>query len=370
MAFGKGAFFVMGIKVLELHRHAVHVSGTPGALEAVRDFYVDVLGLPSDPLRRARTTDCWLDVGEQGQIHLVTTPPAAALGLDPLDVGEPCVALAVADIVAARAELARLGIPHRAVERPMSPAATQLLVRDPAGNVIELHQAGACRCVPRARAAVDTDGYARVQGAVMFADMRGFTGLAERLQPDAVVPLLNEYFTVLTGITDDHGGTVFHMAGDGLMAGFGVADEDTQEAHDDASDRAVTAAREMLSRFGDVARKWKRSLDIDTGLGIGINAGELIAGNVGPATHRSYTLIGDTVNVAARLSQRARAGEALFSHVVKRSLDARGRTDVPALPLPSLQLRGRAMPVELWCIPAEERIDFRPATADAEAATA
>jgi adenylate cyclase len=117
----------------------------------------------------------------------------------------------------------------------------------------------------------------------------------------------------------------------------------------------------MLARFADCARRWKRDHDVDTGLGIGINAGEVIAGNVGSTAHRSYTLIGDTVNVAARLSQRARAGEALFSRVVKQSLDARGRDDVPALPLPSLQLRGRASPVEIWCIPAEERVDFRPA---------
>jgi len=229
------------------------------------------------------------------------------------------------------------------------------------------HAPAWCSSTTSRSALEDADGYSHVQGSVMFADMRGFTGIAERLRPDAVVPLLNEYFTVLTGITDDHGGTVFHMAGDGLMAGFGVADGDEPDEHDDAAERAVTAAREMLSRFGDIAKRWKTSLDIDTGIGIGINAGELIAGNVGPVAHRSYTLIGDTVNVAARLSQRARAGEALFSERVKRSLDARGRGDVPAMALPSLLLRGRAMPVEIWCIPTEDRVDFRPAAAAAAA---
>jgi class 3 adenylate cyclase len=138
------------------------------------------------------------------------------------------------------------------------------------------------------------------------------------------------------------------------MAGFGVP-----EWHDEAPGRAVSAAREMLANFGDLARRWKSRLDIDTGLGIGINAGEVIAGNVGSATHRSYTLIGDTVNVAARLSQRARAGEALFSKVVRHWLGAKGEA-LPLLELPSLLLRGRASPVEIYCIPAEERIDFRP----------
>lgn len=366
----EGSEFDMGIKVLELHHHGVRVGSTPGGVEAVRDFYVDVLGLQLDAGRRARAPGYFLDVGEQGQLHLFAPDAPAVADPDPLDGADAYVALAVADIAAARNELTRLGVPHRAVERPMNPAATRLFVRDPAGNVVELHQAGACRCVARNRSALDSETYARVQGSVMFADMRGFTGIAERLRPDAVVPLLNEYFTVLTGITDDYGGTVFHMAGDGLMAGFGVADEDTDEAHDDAAERAVTAAREMLTRFGEIARRWKHSLDIDTGIGIGINAGELIAGNVGPAAHRSYTLIGDTVNVAARLSQRARAGEALFSQRVKLSLDARGCGDMRALPLPSLLLRGRAMPVEIWCIPAEERVDFRPAAAAAEAVTA
>jgi class 3 adenylate cyclase len=329
----------------------------------VRDFYVDVLGLTVDPGRRVRSgfPGHWLDVGDHAQLHLMGV--SGSFDGDPIDATEPHVAFAVADIAAARAELARRGVPHRVLERPQGPAAAQVFCRDPAGNLVELHQAGLCRCIPRARTATTSEPYARVQGAVMFADMRGFTGIAERLSPDAVVPLLNEYFTVLTDITDEHHGTVFHMAGDGLMAGFGVPpDDDPAIAHDHAAERAVSAAREMLSRFGEIARRWKRALDIDTGVGIGINAGEVIAGNVGSAAHRSYTLIGDTVNVASRLSQRARAGEALFSRVVKRSLEARGRLDVPALPLPSLQLRGRAMPVEIWCIPADERLDFRPVT--------
>jgi class 3 adenylate cyclase len=360
----------MAIRVLELHHHAIRVGTTAAEADAVRDFYVEVLGLGVDAGRRVGrgTPGYWLDVGDSAQVHLMGV--AGRLDDEPIDPSAPHVALAVGDIAATAAELALRGIPHRVLNGSAGPASAQVFVQDPAGNVVELHQLGSCRCVARTRAAASataaagaTDGYARVQGAVMFADMRGFTGIAERLAPDAVLPLLNEYFTVLTDITDEHRGTVFHMAGDGLMAGFGVPPgEDPAIAHDDASERAVSAAREMLTRFGDIARRWKRALDIDTGVGIGINAGEVIAGNVGSAAHRSFTLIGDTVNVASRLSQRARAGEALFSRVVKRSLEARGRMDVRALPLPSLQLRGRAMPVEIWCIPAEERVDFRPLT--------
>jgi class 3 adenylate cyclase len=371
----------MAIRVLELHHHAVRVGPTSAEADVVRDFYVDVLGLGVDAGRRVGrgAPGYWLDVGDSAQVHLMGV--TGRWDAEPIDPSAPHVALAVADVTAAAAELARRGIPHRVLNGPAGPDSAQVFLHDPAGNVVELHQAGSCRCVARTRAAAGAGatagggagagaapaaaapGYARVQGAVMFADMRGFTGIAERLSPDAVVPLLNEYFTVLTDITDDHRGTVFHMAGDGLMAGFGVpAAGDAADAHDDASERAVAAARQMLARFGEIARRWKRVLDIDTGVGIGINAGEVIAGNVGSAAHRSYTLIGDTVNVASRLSQRARAGEALFSRVVKSSLEARGRLDVPALALPRLLLRGRATPVEIWCIPADERVDFRPLT--------
>lgn len=346
----------MTIKVLELHHHAIRVGPTQAEADVVRDFYVNVLGLAQDLGRtvRSKAPGYWLDVADHAQLHLMgVTGIGIDLG-DGIDPSRPHVALAVADVAAARAELERLGVPHRALEGATGPTSVQLFLKDPAGNLVELHQAGACRCVPRSRVDAEPVSYSRVQGAVMFADMRGFTAISERLSPDAVVPLLNEYFTLLIDITDAHGGTVFNMAGDGLMAGFGVPEWD-----DDAPGRAVAAAREMLMDFGDLARRWKTRLDIDTGLGIGINAGEVIAGNVGSATHRSYTLIGDTVNVASRLSQRARAGEALFSAGVRRWLGTPSAL-LPLLELPSLQLRGRASPVEIYCIPAQERIDFRP----------
>ncbi len=113
----------------------------------------------------------------------------------------------------------------------------------------------------------------------------------------------------------------------------------------------------MLARFGKLSAQWKRRHDVETGLGIGINAGEVIAGHVGSRNFTSYTIVGDTVNVASRLSQRARAGEALFSARVRENLD--DDEDYPLLELPALQLRGRAAPVQIFCLPAS-RTD-RPA---------
>lgn len=191
----------------------------------------------------------------------------------------------------------------------------------------------------------------RAQAVVLFADLRGFTSIAEGLSPDAVVLLLNEYFSLLTDITFRHDGTIFHMAGDCLMVGFGVP-----LAQPDSPQRAVLTAREMLEQFGALAETWKMQHGIETGLGIGINDGEVIAGNVGSAAYMNYTIIGDTVNVASRLCQRARAGEMLFSRSFKRSLDERG-VDVGALELPPMTLRGRRNPIDIYCVPLPKRIE-------------
>ncbi|HYC09092.1 MAG TPA: adenylate/guanylate cyclase domain-containing protein, partial [Steroidobacteraceae bacterium] len=97
-----------------------------------------------------------------------------------------------------------------------------------------------------------TTADARAHVVVLFADLRGFTSLSEHLDPQHVVPLLNEYFSLLTEITFRYEGTVFHMAGDCLMLAFGVPLEQP-----DSAQRAVRAAREMLSGFAELARTWK-----------------------------------------------------------------------------------------------------------------
>jgi adenylate cyclase len=194
--------------------------------------------------------------------------------------------------------------------------------------------------------------YLRARAVVLFADLRGFTRFAEALSPDAVVPLLNEYFSLLTEITVRYGGTIFHMAGDCLMVGFGVP----RPCPDDA-ERAVNSAREMLASFSTLAQAWRERHAIETGLGIGINEGEVIAGNVGSASYMSYTIIGDTVNVASRLCQRARAGEMIFSRSLKSSLDEHGM-HIAALELPSMTLRGRLNPIDMFCVPLPHRLEL------------
>jgi class 3 adenylate cyclase len=193
----------------------------------------------------------------------------------------------------------------------------------------------------------------RTRAAVMFADMRGFTSISEQLTPSSVVELLNEFFALLTDITFRNEGTVFSMAGDSLLIGFGVPLEQP-----DGAERAVRTGREMLAKFSALAESWQERFQVHTGLGIGINEGEVIAGNVGSPVYMNYTIIGDTVNVASRLGQRARAGEMLFSDALKRSLDERG-VGVDAMALPPLLLRGRSNPIDIFCVPTTQRLDLR-----------
>jgi adenylate cyclase len=188
-------------------------------------------------------------------------------------------------------------------------------------------------------------------GTVLFADLRGYTGMAERLPAARVVPLLDEFFRVLAGATERYGGEVFHMAGDGIMAGFGMH----QAGADGAAD-AFAAGHAILSDFAPLAARWRKELAIESGIGVGLHLGEVAIGAFGPR-RRSITLIGDTVNVAARLCGRARAGEVLFSCTVAAALTERAPAGNawPYLQLPQFELRGRREPIDIWCVPARER---------------
>jgi len=180
----------------------------------------------------------------------------------------------------------------------------------------------------------------RLEAAVLFADLRGFTSMAESLSPQDVVSLLNRYFANMTLIVHRHGGTIFHMAGDALMVGFGVP-----FAQGDAVERALRAGQEMIAESGPVFERWP----VDVGLGVGINTGEVVAGNIGSPDYMSYTLIGDTVNVAARLTARARAGEILLSDEVRFALEDSG-AGLPLIAVPPLTLKGKSQPVRAWAL--------------------
>jgi class 3 adenylate cyclase/CheY-like chemotaxis protein len=193
----------------------------------------------------------------------------------------------------------------------------------------------------------------RFDAVILFADLRGFTRMAEQLPPAQVVKLLNQYFSLLTGVTYRHNGVIFNMAGDSLLVGFGVPFEQP-----DAAAQAIKCGHEMLAEFETLSAEWKQQHGLETGLGIGVNKGEVVAGNVGSPAYMSFTIIGDAVNIASRLMQRARAGELLLSDRVMQALKA-AKAEVEAITLPPLTLRGRSEPIELYCIPFKGRLDLR-----------
>jgi adenylate cyclase len=180
---------------------------------------------------------------------------------------------------------------------------------------------------------------------VLFADLRGFTRLSELLDPADLVKLLNEFFERMTRIVHRAGGNVFHFAGDALMAGFGVPTPQS-----DAAARAVSCGLGMISESQPMFERWP----VTVGLGVGINRGEVIAGNVGSSDYMSYTLIGDAVNVASRLTTRARAGEVLMSKGVLDSVHESGNT-VDAVSLPPLIIRGKEQPLQAYCLTVFKR---------------
>jgi adenylate cyclase len=169
-----------------------------------------------------------------------------------------------------------------------------------------------------------------------------------------VVGLLDEFFAVLINATQRHGGEVYHMAGDAMMAGFGLS----KPGH--CARDALAAGHAMLRAFAPIGQRWRQELAVETGIGIGLHQGEVALGYHGAPGRQSTTLVGDTVNVAARLCGRARAGEVLFSAAVAAALAADGTAESSpvsqVLHLPQLRLRGRSALIDIWCVPAVERV--------------
>ncbi len=193
--------------------------------------------------------------------------------------------------------------------------------------------------------------------AVLFADLRGYTAIAERLPAQHVMILLEEFYGVLATSIQTHCGQIYHIAGDGIMAGFGLKGAAAKHTINEGAVHALAAGREMVRNFAPVASRWRTELSIQTGIGVGIHEGEVASGFLGPSGQQTTTLIGDTVNVAARLCNRARAGEVLFSSAIAVKIEAKSTVDAMAfLQLPRFAPRGRRNSLDIWCVPALERV--------------
>ncbi|MDQ6708373.1 MAG: GAF domain-containing protein [Acidobacteriota bacterium] len=168
--------------------------------------------------------------------------------------------------------------------------------------------------------------------SVLFADIRGFTTLSERMDAREVVQMLNELFTAMSEVIFEAGGTLDKFVGDCVMALFGAP-----VAFEDSPSRALNAAIAMQRRVAALNRaREKRELSAIR-IGIGIHHGLAVVGNIGSADRMQYTAIGDTVNIAARLVSRAAPQEIVVSGDFQKLVKDRCRFR----PLGSAELKGR-----------------------------
>jgi adenylate cyclase len=174
--------------------------------------------------------------------------------------------------------------------------------------------------------------------AIMFVDFRNFTGAARLRTPREVVDRLDGVFAVLVDILDRHHGIVNKFLGDGFLALFGAPIEDP-----DAARRAVAAAREMLKAMekNNIGNDWQLRI------GIGIHMGNVVAGNVGSPRRKEYTVIGDTVNFAARLESLNKefGSQLLISADVREAL---GEACSDAVSLGGVPIKGYEQPQTVW----------------------
>ena len=177
-----------------------------------------------------------------------------------------------------------------------------------------------------------------VEVTMMFLDVRDFTGFAERASAPQVVAALNRLFELAVPIIRAHGGHVDKFVGDGLLAVFGAP-----QRRDDHADQALAAALEIASST-------ERGVGDELEIGIGLNSGTVVAGNVGGAGRLEFSVIGDAVNVAARVEAATRhTGDSiLVSEHTRRLL--RG-SDVGLEERPQVPLRGKRQPVALYAPP-------------------
>ena len=142
---------------------------------------------------------------------------------------------------------------------------------------------------------------------ILFADIRSFTAISESMQLEEVVTMLNEFFGAMVEVIFRHNGILDKFVGDQMMALFGLLSPPENAARD-----AVAAAVEMQTLIKALMEKRRRSGKPTFTMGVGINTGDVIVGNVGADNHMDDTAIGDAVNVAARLEQMAQGGQIII----------------------------------------------------------
>lgn len=178
---------------------------------------------------------------------------------------------------------------------------------------------------------------------VMFADLKGFTPLSEKIEPAAMVEMLNGYFSAMNQALVAHHGHLARLMGDGLMALFGALEHNPWQTADAV--RAALAMREALATYnGELERRGMARLEF----GVGIHTGDVVAGVMGSDRLMEFTVIGDPVNLAARVEAltRVHGVDILVTEAVRQTLDAR----FVVRAMPPVAVKGKSEPVATYAV--------------------
>jgi adenylate cyclase len=181
---------------------------------------------------------------------------------------------------------------------------------------------------------------------VLFADLKGFTTMSERMAPDVLVEVLNGYFARMSRAITDHRGHVSKFIGDGLMALFGALEPNPWQCNDAV--RAALAMRAALESYNESLRA--RALP-ELAFGVGIHRGKVVAGILGSESLMEFTVIGDTVNTASRVESMTRAHgvDVIVTESVREALDPR----FGLVALPPTPVKGKAEPIMAYALLGE-----------------
>jgi adenylate cyclase len=179
----------------------------------------------------------------------------------------------------------------------------------------------------------------RVKATIFYSDIRGFTAMSETMTPEEIYGQLNEYFDAMCGIIFRYGGYVDKFIGDCIMAVFSAP----FQTPDDAT-KAIRAAIGQQQLIAEMSRAWEQNGKRAFTVGMGINTGEVVMGNLGASSRMNYTVIGDDVNIAARLYNVAKGGEIIISETTYS--EVRGLINVEEME--PVSVKGKSAPLRIY----------------------